>query len=293
MKKVLIKSIKFKLSEVDMKIIADSSCDLTPEIEKELNITLVPLTIRVGDQNFRDDKNLDLKGMMSAIKNHHKASQSSCPSPQDFIDAFNNAETVFVVTMTSALSGTYNSAMKAKEIYEEENENKFVHIFDSKGSSVKETMIALKLRELIDLNLNRADIVDQTQQYVDNLKYLFRLGNLDTMIKSGRISKLKGMVANVLNIRPILCSNPQGEVELVENVRSEKKTLRRLVELIGEVGANLEDKSLGISHCFASEKAEYLKKEIESLYPFKKVFIVPMAGLSSFYTNEGGITIAF
>ncbi len=276
-----------------MKIVADSSCDLTPELEKELDITLVPLTIRVGEQSFRDDKDLNLYSMMSAIKNYDKAAQSSCPSPQDFIDAFGEAKTVFVVTMTAALSGTYNSAMKARDLFLEESEDNFVHIFDSKGSSVKETMIALKIKELINLNLNEHEIVEKTQHYIDNMKYLFQLGSLDTMIKNGRISKLKGMIANVLNIRPILCSSPEGEVELVENVRSEKKTMRRLVQLIGEMGSNFEDKILGISHCFASEKAEYLKKEIESIYPFKKVIIVPMAGLSSLYTNEDGITIAF
>ena len=276
-----------------MKIVADSSCDLTAELKKELDVTLVPLTIRVGEKNFRDDETLNLDEMMRAIKAHDKAAQSACPSPQDFIDAFGEAKSVFVVTMTAALSGTYNSAMKAKELFQEENENSFVHIFNSKGSSVKETMIAVKLKELIDMKLTESDIVEKSEHYIENMKYIFQLGSLDTMIKNGRVSKLKGMIANVLNIRPILCSSPEGEVELIENVRSEKKSLRRLVELIGEMGDNFEKKILGISHCYASEKAEYLKKEIESRYPFKKVFIVPMAGLSSLYTNEGGITIAF
>ena len=276
-----------------MKIVADSSCDLTAELKKELDVTLVPLTIRVGEKNFRDDETLNLDEMMRAIKAHDKAAQSACPSPQDFIDAFGEAKSVFVVTMTAALSGTYNSAMKAKELFQEETETSFVHIFNSKGSSVKETMIAVKLKELIDMKLTESDIVEKTEHYIENMKYIFQLGSLDTMIKNGRVSKLKGMIANVLNIRPILRSSPEGEVELIENVRSEKKSLRRLVELIGEMGDNFEDKILGISHCYASEKAEYLKKEIESRYPFKKVFIVPMAGLSSLYTNKGGITIAF
>ena len=276
-----------------MKIVADSSCDLTAELKKELDVTLVPLTIRVGEKNFRDDETLNLDEMMRAIKAHDKAAQSACPSPQDFIDAFGEAKSVFVVTMTAALSGTYNSAMKAKELFQEETETSFVHIFNSKGSSVKETMIAVKLKELIDMKLTESDIVEKTEHYIENMKYIFQLGSLDTMIKNGRVSKLKGMIANVLNIRPILCSSPEGEVELIENVRSEKKSLRRLVVKIGEMGENFEDKILGISHWKKKKKAEYLKKEIESRYPFKKVFIVPMAGLSSLYTNEGGITIAF
>lgn len=276
-----------------MRIVADSSCDLTLEMRNHLNVTIVPLTISIGDQHFKDDDNLNLDLMLDEIKNSTQVPKSACPSPQDFMNAFVEKGSVFVITLTAALSGTYNSAMIARDLFIQEQQDKFIHVFDSKGSSVRETLIAMKINELIQKNLKEEEIVTQVDDYIAKMKYIFQLGNLDTMIKNGRVSKLKGIIANALNIKPILQASPTGEAELLENVRSEKKSIQRLVEMVGEQCNDFSDKILGISHCDALDKAEKLKAEIEKSYNFKEVFIVQMRGLSSLYTNRGGITIGF
>ncbi len=278
---------------VFMRIVADSSCDLTMEQRAQMDITLVPCTISIGDKHYRDDDTLDVDMMLNEVKQYHEAPKSACPSPQEFLNAFAEKGSVFVVTLTAALSGTYNSAMIAKELFLQEQQEKFIHIFDSKGSSVRETLIALKINELIRMNHSEEEIVEMVEAYNKRMRYIFQLGNLDTMIKNGRISKLKGIIANALNIRPILHANENGEAELVENVRTEKKSIQRLVEMIGEQCNDFSDRVLGISHCDNFEKALKLKEEIEKQYNFKEVFIVPMRGLSSLYTNRGGITIGF
>lgn len=276
-----------------MRIVADSSCDLTEDIQQKMDITLVPLTITVGNRHFKDDETLNIDEMLTEIDSTTDVPRSACPSPQDFMNAFIEKGSVFVVTITAALSGTYNSAVLAKELFLQEQQDKFIHIFDSKGSSVKETLIAMKINELILNGKSENEIVLEVEQYITKMKYFFQLGSLDTMIKNGRISKLKGMLAGVLNIKPILYATPNGEAELFENVRSEKKSVQRLVEIVGEHCTDFSDRILGISHCYAPEKAELLKKEIESRYNFKEVFIVPTKGLSSLYVAKGGVTIGF
>lgn len=276
-----------------MRIVADSSCDLTQAMKDKYDITLVPLTISIGDRHFRDDESLDVAQMLDNINESPEVPRSACPSPQEFINAFMAEGSVFVITLTAALSGTYNSAVMAKGLFLQDYHEKFIHVFDSKGSSVRETLIALKIGELIDKGLSEFEIVDQVNDYIDKMKFIFQLGSLDTMIKNGRISKLKGLIANALNIRPILHATENGEAELLENVRTEKKSIQRLVEMVGEQCTDFSDRILGISHCDALEKAEKLKGEIEKNYNFKEVFIVPMRGLSSLYTNRGGITISF
>ncbi len=276
-----------------MRIVADSSCDLNEDLKKSLNVTLVPLTITVGQEHFKDDENLNVSKMMDAIEHCKEMAKSSCPSPHEFIDAFKDAGSVFVVTLTSALSGTYNSAMLAKDLYLKEYGDKFIHVFDSKGSSVKETLIAVVIKAMIEEKRTEIEIVEHVNAYLEKQKFFFQLGSLDTMIKNGRITKLKGIIANALNIKPILYANELGEVELYENVRSEKKSIRKLVEIIGEHCDDFSDRILGISHCEAPEKAEILKAEVEARYNFKKIIIVPTAGLSSVYASRGGLTIAF
>ena len=276
-----------------MRIIADSSCDLDEALQERLQVTRVPLTITLGEVHYRDDENLDVGKLLDAIAAYPGAAKSACPSPQDFMEAFREKGSVFVVTLTSALSGTYNSAMVAKEMFLEEQADKFIHIFNSKGSSVKETLIAMKLRELIDQKLSESEIVEKVNAYLEKQKYFFQLGNLDTMIKNGRVPKFKGIIANALNIKPILYADDNGEVALYANVRGEKKSIRTLVDLIGEHCDDFSERVLGISHCEALEKALALKAEIEAKYNFKEIIVVPMQGLSSTYTNRGGITLAF
>lgn len=276
-----------------MRIVADSSCDLSQSMKDKMDITIVPLTISIGDRHFKDDDSLDLDQMLDEIKHSSQVPKSACPSPQEFMNAFMEKGSVFVVTLTAALSGTYNSALIARDLFLQEQQEKFIHVFDSKGSSVRETLIALKINELIEKNCNENEIVKLVTEYNDKMKYIFQLGNLDTMIKNGRVSKLKGLIANALNIKPILHANENGEAELLENVRTEKKSIQRLVEMVGEQCSDTTGKVLGISHCDALEKAEKIKEEIEKHYNFKEVFIVQMRGLSSLYTNRGGITIGF
>lgn len=276
-----------------MRIVADSSCDLTKELRGRLPITLVPLTINCGDKTYRDDDALNVGIMLEEMAASPHPPKSACPSPQDFIDAFMEQGSVFVVTMTAALSGTYNSAMTARDLFLHDIGEKFIHVFDSKGSSARETLIALKIHELIQNKLDEQSIVEAVDEYIKQMKYIFQLGSLDAMIKNGRLSKMKGFIANAFNIKPILQASPEGEVELLENVRTEKKSMNRLVEIIGEQCTDFSNRIIGISHCEALEKAEALKAMIEERYNFKEILIVPTGGLSSTYTQRGGITIAF
>lgn len=276
-----------------MRIVADSSCDLTQEMKDKMDITLVPLTISVGDRHFKDDESLNVDEMLNAIDQSTAVPRSACPSPQDFMNAFIEKGSVFVLTLTSALSGTYNSALIAKETFLQEHQEKFIHVFDTKGATAKETLVALKIDELIKKGLQENEIVTEVNAYIEKTKLFFQLGTLDIMIKNGRISKLKGFIGGILNIKPILYATQNGEAELFENVRSEKKSVRRLVEIIGEQCNDFSDRVLAITHCYAQEKAEMIKQEIEARYNFKEVLIVPTRGLSSLYTARGGVTIAF
>lgn len=101
---------------MDYKIIADSCCEVTEEMKKETSVELVPLTLRIDDKEYVDDHTLDIKAYLQAMKESKNAPKTSCPSIQDFLNHFKDKDSVFVVTVSSKLSGTYNSAMQAKAI---------------------------------------------------------------------------------------------------------------------------------------------------------------------------------
>ena len=273
-------------------IVADSSCDLNKELQDKLNVSLVPFKIDVEDNTFLDDENLDTMELINAMKASPNPIRTSCPSPGDFVAEYRDADTVFVVTISSKLSGTYNSALLAKEMVNEEFPHKFIHVFDSKSASVGESLTAIKIKELIDENLSNLEIVEKVEKYIKEMKTYFILESLDNLIKNGRISKTKGLIANVLNLKPIMGSN-DGDIELVENIRGSKRAFKRLVDIIGESGVRFEERTLAISHTNALKLGEGLKKEIEERYKFKDVILVKTAGLSSGYAYDGGIILSF
>lgn len=274
-------------------IVADSSCDLNKDLEKRLDIRLVPFSIDVEDKKFTDNKDLEVNNLIKAMNKSPNPVKTSCPSPGDFAVEYLDMDSVFAVTISSKLSGTYNSAFLARDMILEKNPEKFIHVFDSKSASVGETLVAIKIQEMIEQNLKNLDIVEKVEKYIGEMKTFFILESLDNLIKNGRISKTKGLVANILNLKPIMGDDGDGNIQLVENNRGSKKAFKRLVEIIGETGERLEEKTLGIAHANALEKAENLKDEIEKLYNFKEIFIVKAGGLSTSYASDGGIILAF
>lgn len=277
---------------MSMRIVADSCCDVNPEIQERTGVKLVPLTIQIDDEIYRDDGSLDIDNLIETMKESHEAPKTSCPSPQDFIEEYKGEESVFVVTLSSALSGTYRSAMLAKDIFLEEIENKFIHVFDSLSASIGETLVTLKISELINRGLKEVEIVEKVNNYIKGMKTFFTLQNLDNLVKSGRINHLVAMISSILSVRPIMVGK-NGEIEIYEKVIGAKRAFRRLLEAIGEQGVNLEERILGIAHCNCLDKALAFKEEVLKRYKFKDIVIVKTGGISTIYANEGGLIIAF
>ncbi|MTI65682.1 MAG: DegV family protein [Firmicutes bacterium] len=275
-----------------MKIVADSCCDLNDNLREDMNVEIVPLTIKVNGKHYVDDNNLNQAELIKDMKADENIPKSASPSPQSFIEAYKGKESVFVVTLSNALSSTYNNALLAKEMFLEDNE-KFVHVFDSLSASVAETLVSMKISEAIKKNLQENEIVETVNNYIKEMKTYFVLESLDNLIKAGRINKLKGKIASVLSIKPVMGANENGEIYLVKKVRGSKRALKKMVNIIGETGEKFEDKILGIAHCNCLERAEKVKEEVLKKYNFKDIVIVDTAGISTVYANDGGIVIAF
>lgn len=277
---------------MNFQIVGDSCCDLNNELKEKLNIGLVPLKIDVENQTFIDDSSLKTRELLKAMENSNEPVKTSSPSPGDYLKEYEKGDNVFVVTLSSALSSSYSNAVLAKNIALETS-NKFIHVFDSLSASVGETLISLKISDLIERNFPPKDIVKKVEDYIDELNTFFILESLDNLVKAGRLNKVVGHIASALSIRPIMGGDENGSIKLVEKVRGSKKAFSRLVEIIGEEENKFKDKILGISHCNALEQAEELKAKIENKYNFKEIIIVETAGISTVYANDGGIVIAF
>jgi len=274
-------------------ILADSSCDVNAKLAEKIGLTLVPFKLYVDGVEYIDDKAFNVINFIDKMVSSTDLPRSACPSPNDFMENFKNLKEVFIVSISSKLSGTFNSAELGKNLYLEENPDAKVHVFDSKSASIGETLVALKIREAIDSGKNFEEIVEFVEAFITGQKTFFIAESLDNLMKNGRISKFKGKLATALNIKPIMKATDEGEITLHEKARGSNKAFKKLADIICENAVNPELRTLAISHCNNLERANMLKDEVEKRCSFKNIVIVQTAGLSSLYVDNQGIIVSF
>ena len=280
---------------MESKLIVDSCVDFNEEVfTSNDEMERIPFNVIIDDEEIVD-KDLDTSYLLSKMKASSSKILTNCPSPNDFLNAYQKNKHNFVVTISAKLSGSYNSALTAKDIMQEDDESSdnFVHVFDSKSAAAGESLVALKVKQLIEENLPISQIIETTNHYIANLKTLFVLESLDNLIKNGRISQMKGFIGSLLNIVPIMGSDGDGAIELKTQVRGKRKSFDKLLAMIGEGNTDFKNTILGITHVNAMEKAQLLKEEIQKLYNFKDIIIFKSGGLSTVYADNGGIVIAY
>ena len=274
------------------KIIVDSCCDLTQELKEELVITTVPLTMRLGSKEFLDDDSLDKDDFIAQMKLCSEKVGSASPPPILYEEALEDAETAYIVTLSSQLSGSYASAVMSQLAFLED-ETREVHVLDSKSGSAGETLVAIKLHQLLQEGKPTEQIVSTIKKFIDSMKTYFVLENYDNLQKNGRMSKVKGKLVQVLNLKLIMGTDGNGNIALFEKAKGVKKMLSQMLALIEKSGKNTAGESLVISHCNNPEMAERLSSEVKRQFQFEDIFIVPTSGLSSMYADDKGIVMAF
>ena len=274
------------------KIIGDSCLDLTKEMRKDPCYSMIPLTLMVGERHFVDDETFDQKEFIKAVKEYPECPKSACPSPEMFKEAYCcEEENVFVITLSAALSGSYNSAVLAKSLYEEEHGKKNILVLDSKSASSGQLNIAMYIRELCDQGLEFDEICERAAAYRDRMNTYFVLESLDTLKKNGRLTGLQAFFATKLNIKPVMGAD-NGTIIKLDQARGIQKALQRMAEIAVKEAGTTKDKRLVIAHCNAPERAQFMKEKLCSMAEFKEVVITDTCGVSTVYANDGGVIVA-
>ena len=270
-------------------LVVDSCVDFNEDTE---NIKRVPFRILIENEEIIDEE-LDINELIRKMKNTSSQIKTACAPPDDFINKLKDQTSNFVVTISSQLSGSYNSAIVAVEMVKEKFPEAIVHVIDSKTAAAGETLVAVKVKQLIEENFNTSEIIEQTNKYISKLRTFFILDSLDNLAKNGRITNFKAILANIMHIVPIMGEDGEGKIVLKEQVRGKKRAFARLVDMLSEYNIDFENTILAITHVNCLEKAEKLRDEIKERYPFKDIKIFKSSGLSTVYADDGGIVIAF
>lgn len=274
------------------KIIGDSCTDFTSEDLKKDYVMSIPLTIDVGGYEIIDDKTFDQVDFLKRVADYEGCPKSACPSPELYKESFAGADEVYVVTLSSHLSGSYNSAELAKKMYEEEHPEARIHVFDSKSASCGQLLIAHRIEEYALAGVDFSEIVKRITEFLEGMQTVFALESLETLRKNGRLSGVKALVANALNIKPYMKA-VDGTIAQAGQARGMKKALGKMADYIGEVGENLSEKSVYVAHCNCYERAKEIERELLERYHFMNSLVIDTKGISSLYANDGGVIISF
>lgn len=278
------------------KIVMDSCGELTEESKSDGHFQTVSLELEVDGYRIRDDETFDQTDFLRRVKESPNCPKSSCPSPEEYMHAYEGEEEhVYAVTLSRELSGSYNSAVLGKNLYEEEHgasTPKKIYVFNSCSASIGETLIGLKVQEYEEAGLAFEEVVKRTEAYIASMNTYFVLESLETLRKNGRLTNLKAFIANTLNIKPIMGSTDEGAICQLGQARGINKALEKMVRIMTEQTKDCKNRILAISHCNCPERAVAVKRMIEQIVHFKQIIVLDTAGVSSMYANDGGIIIA-
>lgn len=276
---------------MNIRIAADSGCDISKEDLDALEVELVPLTLTIGEESFPDDEALDLDAFRKKMLVSKERTTSACPSPGSYLEVFLKSPETFCVTLSDKLSGSYESALLAKDMAEEKGCR--VHVINSKTASAGEALIVLKLAELLASEPDFDAVRDKIEAFVSGVRTYFVLENLDILTKAGRLNKIAGKVITALNIRPIMGDDGNGSIAFKSYARSRKQILDKMAGFVRESGKDVNGATLVLAHNNNPELAESLRDVLSSQYPFKDIHIVPTRGIASLYSCDKGIVMAF
>lgn len=272
-----------------IKIVADSSCDLFQL--KNVDFSCAPMKLITDEQEFIDDPTLNVEEMVHHFDTYKGKSKSSCPNTGDWLEAFGDADDIFCVTITSGLSGSYNSACAAKQIYEAEHEGARVFVLDSLSAGPEITLLIDKLEESIAQNMPYEDICNSITEYQKKTGLVFMLKSLKTFANNGRVSPLVAKLVGIAGICVVGKASDQGTLEPLQKCRGEQRSLEALVAHLESDG--YRGGRIWIGHCLNEAAALRLKELILQKFEHAQILIHKFRGLCSFYAEKGGVLAGY
>ena len=281
-----------------IKIVTDSSCDLGIKFIEENNIELIPLLLNLDGEIIKDDlgKSLGYREFYEKLRAGSMPSTSQIniyTFEEKFKELLDAGYEVLYIGLSSALSGTFNSANMARNNILEENPNAKIAVVDSISVSMGLGMLIKKAYEMINEGKMLEEIVQWIEENKSKVIHAILVDDLKHLKRGGRLSASSAAVGTILNIKPLLKLNNSGAVEATEKVKGKKKALKRLASIVKEKAINIENEILYIMHGDALEEAQYLKEIILQELNFKDVKVEYIGTVIGTHGGPGTIAAVF
>ena len=273
---------------MNRKIVADSSSDLHGL--RTVDFSLAPMMIHTTKKAYLDDSDLNVDEMVEDLLKNKEKTSSACPGLGDWLNAFGDAQEVFVLTITSKLSGSYNSACLARDEYLEQHPDRKVYVCDTPSTGPVMQLLAEKIAELTAEGADFDTVCKELVSYSKQTNLVFMLESLKNLANNGRVSHAVAKITGILGIR-LVGKALEGVLEPLDKCRGAKKAIAALVERMKDLG--YKGGKVRIAHCQNLEGARELAELIEAEFPGYSAEIYTTGGLCSYYAEKGGILMGF
>lgn len=275
---------------MSIRIIIDSTSDITQEIIDKYNLIMVPLTVNFEDESYLDKIELSTNEFFDKLVASDKLPTTSQVTPGAFVEVFNevleNGDEVLGIFLGSELSGTYESAQIAKNMIDDDR----IHIIDSRSVCLGTFSLVLEAIELVNQNKNIDEIVETIEDLKDKVELAVAVDTLKYLEKGGRLSKGQAIAGSILGIKPIITVK-DSKVEVVDKVRGKNKTIKWFDNWIEKNEFDLTDKTVFLYHARGEDRIDTLKEIIETKYKPKNIIIAEVGPVIGTHTGPGVIAV--
>lgn len=273
-----------------IKIITDSSCDLSNDIIEKYNIKVVPLNVSFGEDVYIDGE-LEKSEFYERMRNSKELPKTSCPSPDRFLKSYEGDEDIIVFTIALGLSGTYTSAVLAKDMMLEENPNKKIAVIDTETGSIAHGQLMIKAHQMIEEGKSFEEIVEEIERLKKDRFFYGALETIENAVKGGRVNPLAGKIINALNMK-VIVKIGNGIVKPIDSARGSNNSIKKVISKIDDIIESEKCTSLAIAHGNCLEKAEKIKEIMLKKHNFEQVIITEIGSIMGTYAAEGAILVS-
>ncbi|SFA82136.1 EDD domain protein, DegV family [Lentibacillus halodurans] len=278
-----------------IKILADSACDLSEDHYKTYDIEMVPLTVHLGDEEFKDSIDIKPKTVYDAMR-EGKSPKTSQVSPQSFKAIFTSYaqanQPLVYLAFSSELSGTYQTAKMMEQEVKEAYPGADLHVIDTKCASIGYGLVVLRAAQLAKKGADSDEIVETAGYHARNMEHIFTVDDLEYLYRGGRVSKTAAFVGSFLKIKPILHVE-DGKLVPLEKIRGSKKLLNRMLDIMEERGTDFSSQTIGISHGDDVETAQKMAALIKAKFKTDDILIEMVGATIGAHAGPGTLALFF
>ena len=273
-----------------VKIVTDSTSDISSELARTLDVAVVPAYVKFGDEVYRDGVDISGDGFYRKLATSFVYPVTSPPTPADFFkvysDCLKDAESIVSIHISAKISDTYDSAIKAKKLMKGKGQ---VEVIDSRFTSVGLALIVMAAARQANAGESISNIVGETQRGINQIRMLGLVDTMKYLVAGGRISRVTAAVADIFQIKPLLAFR-DGEVVRRGLARTYLRGMDDLCEFV-ETSPNVQD--LAVAYSNIRVQAEELRKRLSSVLPEEKIYLAQIGAGLGVHMGPGALVVAF